>query len=90
MGCGLSHLIGLNPTGTGSPAKNKKKTRKGRLKIKKTKYRVGAIWRKAADILGWYNAVAPGGTASAAPNCVCRGRLKQHEYAKMLKRDAES
>ena len=90
MGCGLSHLIGLNPTGTGSPAKNKKKRKqKGEMK-NKPKYRVGAIWRKAADILGWYNAVAPGGTASAAPNCVCRGRLKQHEYAKMLKRDAES
>ena len=45
---------------------------------------------KAADILGWYNAVTPDGTASAVPNCVCRGRLKRHEYAKMLKWDANS
>jgi hypothetical protein len=72
MGCGLSHLIGLNPTGTGSPAKNKNKQRKGEIKNKETKYRVGAIWQKAADILGWYNAVTPDGTASAVPNCVCR------------------
>ena len=71
MGCGLSHLIGLNPTGTGSPAKNKT-NKKSEEKMKKTKYRVGAIWQKAADILGWYNAVTPDGTASAVPNCVCR------------------
>ena len=57
---------------------------------KLTRYRVGAIWQKAADILGWYNAATPDGTASAVPNCVCRGRLRRHKYAKMLKRDAES
>ena len=77
MGCGLSHLTGLNPTGTGSPAKNKQSNEKGEMKNKRQhdvaqKYRVGAIWEKAADILGWYNAVTPDGTASAAPNCVCR------------------
>ena len=50
----------------------------------------GCHLEKAADILGWYNAVTPDGTASAVPNCVCRGRLKRHEYAKMLKWDANS
>ena len=66
MGCGLSHLTGLNPTGTGSPAKNKQSNEKGEMKNKRQqdvaqKYRVGAIWEKAADIPGWYNAVTPDG-----------------------------
>jgi hypothetical protein len=52
MGCGLSHLIGLNPTGTGSPAKNKKQKQKGEMKNKDTKIPGGCRLEKSSRHTG--------------------------------------